>query len=78
MRWAGYVARIGEKRNACRILVGKPQRKRPRGGLRLKWVDNIKMHLREIGSSGMEWIDLAQNKDQWRAYVNAVMNLRVP
>jgi hypothetical protein len=78
MRWAGYVARMGEKRNAYRILVGKPEGKRPLGRPRGKWVDNIKMDLREIGWSGMDWIDLAEDRDHWRALVNTVMNLQVP
>jgi hypothetical protein len=67
-----------EKRNAYRILMGKPDGKRPRGRPRRRWVDNIKMDLREIGWDGMDWIDLAQDRDQWRAPVNTVMNLRVP
>jgi hypothetical protein len=66
---------MGEKRNAYRILVGKPESKRPLG--RRRWVDNIKMYLREIGWDGVHWIDLAQDRDQWRALVNTVMNLRV-
>jgi hypothetical protein len=78
MRWAGYVARIWEKRNAYRILVGKPDGKRPLGRPRCRWVNNIKMDLRAIGWDGMDWIDLAQDRDQWRALVNMVMNLRVP
>jgi hypothetical protein len=78
MRWAGHVARMGEKRNACRILVGKPEGKRPLEGPRLRWVDNIRMDLREMGCGGMDWIDLAQDRDQWRALVNTVMKLRVP
>jgi hypothetical protein len=78
MRWAGYVARMGEKRNAYRILVGNPEGKRPLGRPRRRWVDNIKMDLREIAWDGGDWIDLAQDKDQWRALVRAVMNLRVP
>jgi hypothetical protein len=69
---------MGEKRNAYRILVGNPGGKRPLGRPRRRWVDNIKMDLREIGWNGRDWIDLAQDRDQWRAYVNAVMNLRVP
>jgi hypothetical protein len=69
---------MGEKRNACRILVGMPERKRSLGRPNRKWVDNIKMDLREIGWDGMHWIDLAQNRDQWRALVNTVINLRVP
>jgi hypothetical protein len=72
MRWAGHVARMGDKRNADRILVGKPEGKRHR------WVDNIKMDLREIGIDDIDWIDLAQDRDQWRALLNTVMNLRVP
>jgi hypothetical protein len=69
---------LGEKRNAYRTLVGKPEEKRPLGITRRRWVDNIKMDLREIGWDGMNWIDLAQDTDQWRAVVNMVMNLRVP
>jgi hypothetical protein len=68
----------GEKRNASRIMVGKPEGKRPLGSPRSMWDDNIKMDLGEIGWGGMDWIDLAQDRDQWRALVNAVMNLRVP
>jgi hypothetical protein len=73
MRWAGYAARMGEKKNAYRILVGKPEGKRPLGRSRRRWVD-----LRETGWDGMNWIDLAQDRDQWKALVNTVMNLRVP
>jgi hypothetical protein len=68
----------GAKRNAYRILVGKPEGKRPLGRPRRRWVDNIKMDLREMECDGMDWIDLAQDSDQWRALVNTVMNLRVP
>jgi hypothetical protein len=78
MRWAGHIARMGEKRNAYRVLVGKPGGKRPLGRPRHRWVDNIIMDLREIGWVGMDWIDLAQNRDQRKALVNTVMNLRVP
>jgi hypothetical protein len=67
----------GEKRNAYRILVGKPEGKRPLGRPRCRWVDNIKIHLRETGWDDMDWIDLAQDRDQLRALVNTVMNLRV-
>jgi hypothetical protein len=69
---------MGEKRNASRILDGNPEGKRPLGRPRRTWVDNIKMDLREIGWHGMDWIDLAQDRHQWRALVNTVMNLRVP
>jgi hypothetical protein len=68
----------GEKRNAHRILVGKPDGKRPLGRPRNRWVDKVKMDLREMGWGGMDWIDLPQDRDQWRALVNTVMNLRVP
>jgi hypothetical protein len=69
---------MGENRNAYRILVGNPEEKRPLGRQRRRWVDNIKTDLREIGWDGGDWIDLAQDRDQWRALVRAVMNLRVP
>jgi hypothetical protein len=69
---------MGEKRNAYTILVGKPEEKRPLGRPRLGWLDSIKMHLREIGWDGVDWIDMAQDRDQWRALVNTVLNLRVP
>jgi hypothetical protein len=69
---------MGEKGNAYRILVGKPEGKRPLGRPRRKWVDNIKMDLTEIGWDGMDWNDLVQDRDQWRVLVNTVMNLRVP
>jgi hypothetical protein len=68
----------GEKRNAYRILVGKPEGKRPLGRHRRRWEDNIRMDLREIGWGDMDWIGLVQDWDQWRAFVNTVMNLRVP
>jgi hypothetical protein len=78
MRWAGHIARMGEKRNVYTILVGNPEGKRPLGRPRCRWVVNIKMDLREKGWNGMDWINLAQDTDQWRALVNAAMNLRVP
>jgi hypothetical protein len=67
-----------ETRNACRILVGKPEGKRPLGRPRRRSVDNVEIDLREIGWDGMNWIDLSQDSDQWRALVNTVMNLRLP
>jgi hypothetical protein len=78
LRWAGHVGRMGEKRNASRILVGNPEGKRPLGRPRRRWVDNIKMDLRGIEWDVIDWIDLAQDRDQWRALVNTVMNLRTP
>jgi transposase len=69
---------MGEKRTAYRILVENPEGKRPLGRPRRRWVDNIEMDIREIGRDGMGWIDLAQDRYQWRALVNAVMNFRVP
>jgi hypothetical protein len=68
----------GEKRNAYRLLVGKPEGKRPLGRLRRRWVDNIRMDLGEMGRSDVDWIDLAQDGNRWRALVNSVLNLRVP
>jgi hypothetical protein len=78
MRGAGHVARMGEKRNVYRLLVGKPEGKRPLGRLRSRWMDNIKMDLSEIGLSVVDWTGLAQDRYRWRALVNSVMNLRVP
>jgi hypothetical protein len=69
---------VGETRNAYRILVGEPEGKRPPGRPRRRWVDNIKMDLVEMGRDGGDWIELAQDRDQWRALVNTVVNLRVP
>jgi hypothetical protein len=78
MRWVGHVARMGEKRNAYRLLVGKPEGKSPLGRPRRRLVHTIKMNLSEIGWGGVDWIGLTQDRDKWRALVNAVMNLRVP
>jgi hypothetical protein len=78
MRWVGHVAQMGAKRSAYRILGGKPEGKRALGRPRRRWVDNIKMNLREIRWGGMDWIVLAQDRDKWRALVNTVMNLWVP
>jgi hypothetical protein len=69
---------MGAKRNAYRMLVGKPEVKRPLGRTRSRWMDNIKMDLREIGWGGMDWIDLTQDKNQWSALVNTVKNFWVP
>jgi hypothetical protein len=77
MRWPGHVARMGEGRNVYRVLVGKPKGMRPLGRPRRRWEDGIKMDLGETGWGDVEWIHLAQDRDQWRALVNAVMNLRV-
>jgi hypothetical protein len=77
MRWAGHVARIGEERKVYKVLVGKPEGRRPLGRPRRRWEDGIRMDLREIGLGGMDWIRLAQGRDRWRAVVSAVMNLRV-
>jgi hypothetical protein len=74
----GACSTNGEKRNTYRILVGKPEGKRPLGRPRRRWEYNIKMALRKTGWGGMGWIDLAQDRDQWSAIVNTVMNLRVP
>jgi len=78
MRWAGNVARMEERRGVYRILVGKPEEKRPLGRPRRRWEDNIDMDLHEVGCGCMDWIELAQARDRWRALVNAVMKLRVP
>ena len=78
MRWAGHVARMVEERGAYRVLVGKPEGKRPLGRHRRRWVDNIRMDLQEMGCGYVDWIGLAQDRDRWRTLVSAVMNLRVP
>jgi hypothetical protein len=78
MRWVGYVAQIGEKRNVYRLLAGKPEGKRPLGRPRCRWIDYIKMDLLEIGLNVVDWIGLAQDRYRWRALVDSVMNLRVP
>jgi len=78
MSWAGHVARMGEERGVYRVLVRKPEGKRPLGRPRHRWVDNIRMDLQEVGCGYMDWIVLAQDRDRWRTLVSAVMNLRVP
>jgi hypothetical protein len=77
MRWAGYVARMGEERKVYKVMVGKPGGKRPLGRPRRRWEDGIRMDLRETGFRDVDWIGLSQDRDQWRAVVCAVMNLRV-
>ena len=78
MRWTGHVARMGEGRGVHRVLVGKPEGKRPRGRPRIRWEDYIKTDLREVGGGCGDWMELAQVRDRWRALVSTVMNFRVP
>ena len=78
MRCAGHVARMGEERGVCRVLVGKPEGRRPQGRPRRRWLDNIGMDLQEVGCGYVDWIGLAQDRNRWRTFVSAVMNLRVP
>ena len=76
MRWAGHVARMGQWRDVYRVLVGNPEGKRPVGRPRSRWEDNIKTDLQEVGCGSLDWVELAQDRDRWRALVNGVMNLR--
>jgi hypothetical protein len=78
LRWAGHVAHMGERRGAYRALMGKPEGRRPLGRPRCRWEDNSKMDHQEVGCVGRDWIDLAHDRDRWRALVNVVMNLWVP
>ena len=78
LRWAGHVARMGEEREVYRVLVWKPEGRRPLGRPRSRLVDNIRMDLQEVGCGYVDWIGLAQGRDGWRTLVSAVMNLRVP
>jgi hypothetical protein len=77
-RWVGHVARMGERRGIYRVLVGKPEGKRPLGTPRHRWEDNIQIDLQEVGCEGTDWIEVAQDRDRWQALVTAVMNLRIP
>jgi hypothetical protein len=78
MRWAGHVERMGEKRNAYRLLVGKPEGRRPQGRPRRRWMDNIRMDLGEVEWGDVDWIGLGKDRNRWRALVNSVLNLRIP
>jgi hypothetical protein len=78
MSWVGHVARMGEKRLTYRLLVGKPEGRRPLGRPRCRWLDNIRMDLVEVGWGDVDWIGLAQDRDRWRTLVNSVLNLQVP
>jgi hypothetical protein len=78
MRWVGHVARVGEKRNAYRLLAGKPGGKRLLGRPRRRWVNNIKMDVGEVRWGDVDWIGPTQDRDRWKALVNSVLNLRVP
>jgi len=78
MRWARHVACMGEKRVVCRVLVGKPEGRRPIGKRRRRWEGNIKLDLKEVECGGMDWIEVAKDRDRWRALLNVVLNIRVP
>ena len=78
MRWGGHVAHMGEAMGVYRVLVRKPEGRRPLGRPRRRWADNIRTDLQEVGCVYMDWIGLAQDTDRWRTLVSAVMNLRVP
>ena len=77
-KWAGHVARMGDRSGVYRVLVGKPDGKSPLGRSRRRWEDNTMMDLQKVGCGGTDWIELAQDTDRWRALVNVVMNLCVP
>jgi len=78
MRWVGHVSRMGEEWGVYRVLLGKPEGKRPLGRPRRRWVDNVRMDLQEVGCGYMDWIGLTQDRDSWRTLVSAVINHRVP
>ena len=78
MRWAGHVARMGEGRGVQGVLVGKPEGKRPLGRPRHRWEDNIKMDFQEVGGGCGDWMEVAQDRERWRALVRTVMKIQVP
>ena len=79
MRWEGHLGHVGDRRGVYRVLLGKPEGKRPLGRPRHRWEDNnIKMDLWEVGCGGVDWVELAQDRDRWQTLVNVVMNLQVP
>ena len=78
MRWVKHVVRKGERRGVHRVLVGKPEEKRPLGRPRHRWEENIKMDLQEVRCGYMDWMEVAQERDRWQALVNVVINLWVP
>ena len=78
MRWAGHVARMGEERETYRVLLGKPEGKRPLGRPRRRWMDNVRLDLQEVECGYVDWIGLEQDRDSWLTLVSAVMNLRFP
>jgi hypothetical protein len=78
VRWAGHIARVGQKRNVYKLFIGKSERKRPRGRPGHRWEDNIRINVREIVWEGVDWIHMARDRDQWRVLVNTVTSLRVP
>ena len=78
MRWAGHVAHMGEKRGIYRVLVGKPEGRRPLRRHKCRWEDNIKLDIQEVGCGGIDWIKMAEDRDRWQALVNAVMKLQAP
>ena len=78
MSWSGHVACMGKRRDTYRVLVGKPEGKRQLGRPRRRWKNNIKMNLQEVGCGGVDWIEVAQDRDRWRAHENVVVNIQIP